>query len=163
LEKQTAQRLDRAEQQNAQRYDRVEKQLDNTKKQLQNQGQQCAAMEATLQQSLTAQNAQILQIQSDCANASQQVQLLGKQQEQACTEAKADRTRLVTLEATVKEMRHEQGKMKENEHAEKETIHAQFATVNKQMVALTDEVAKLRVSRKGRPLQESQRRRIPWD
>jgi hypothetical protein len=94
LEKQTAQRLDRAEQQNAQRFDRVEKQLDNTKKQLQNQGQQCAAMEATLQQSLTAQNAQILQIQSDYqmshCDTSQQVQ-------QVRAEAKTQKTRMTTI------------------------------------------------------------------
>ena len=74
----------------------------------------------------------------------QQVQSLVKQHEQARTEAKADRTRLVTLQATVKEMCHEQSKIKGNEHAEKDTIHAQIATGNKQMMALTDEVMKLR-------------------
>ena len=35
------------EKQNAQRFDRVEKHLDITKKQLQKQGQQCTAMEAS--------------------------------------------------------------------------------------------------------------------
>jgi hypothetical protein len=50
---------------------------------------------------------------------------------------------MVTLEPTVKEMCHEQGKLKDTERVEKETIHAQIAIVNKHMVALTDEVAQL--------------------
>ena len=50
---------------------------------------------------------------------------------------------MVTLEPTVKEMCHEQGKLKDNERVEKETIHAQIAIVNKHMVTLTDEVAQL--------------------
>ncbi len=122
------------EKQNAQSFDRVEKHLDSTKKQLQKQGQQCTAMEATLQQSLTTQNAQILQIQSGCAKTTQKVQLLDKQQEQPRKETKNTKESMTTLEAGVQEMRHEQGKMRDNESARME-VHSQ------QMFSLTEEVA----------------------
>jgi len=100
-------------------------------------------MQATLQQPVTAQNAQITQIQNDQAKTTQQVQSLVKQPEQSRTEAKADKIRMTTLESDVKEMRHEHRNLKDNEQTEKETIHAQIATGNKQMMVITDEVTKL--------------------
>jgi hypothetical protein len=119
------------EKQNAQRFDRVEKHLDSTKEQLQKQGQQCTAMAATLQQSLTAQNAQILQIQSGCAKTTQRVQLMDKKQEQARKETKNNRETMTTLEAGVKEMRHEQGKMRDNESARIEIHRQQMFSLRK--------------------------------
>jgi len=100
-------RLDSLEKQAAQDRKEAQKQYAVTQMQLQKQGKQCEIMQATLQQSLTAQNAHILQIQSDGADNTQKVKLLGQQHEQTRTEARADRTRLTTLEADVKEMRHE--------------------------------------------------------
>lgn len=79
------------EKQNAQCFDCVENHLDDTKKQLQKQGQQCAAVEATLQQSLTAQNAQILQMKSGSVMTTLKVQLLDNQQEQARTDRTDDK------------------------------------------------------------------------
>ncbi len=119
------------EKQNAQRFDRVEKHLDSTKKQLQKQGQQSTVMEATLQQSLTSQNAQILQIQSGCAKTTQKVQLLDKQQEQVRKETKNTRENMSTLEAGVKEMRHEPGKMRDNERARMELHRQQMFSLNR--------------------------------
>ena len=138
-----APRLDNLEKQAAQDREAIQVQHAATQKLLQKQGQQCAALQATLQQSLTAQNAHILQVQGDCANITQQVQMLSKQHEQTRTEATAGKARMTTLETTVKEMRHEHDKLKDNERAEKETAHAQIAMVNKQIVALTDKVAQL--------------------
>jgi len=137
--------LDLVEQQSAHRFDRVEKHFDSlekqtaqdkeaTQKQLQRQGKQCEIMQATFHQSLTAQNAHILQIQSDDTITTKQVKLLGNQHEQMHKEAKNTKESMATLEAGVKEMRHEQCKLKDNERTWM-SIHGQ------QMLALTEEVA----------------------
>ena len=127
-------RLDSLEKQAAQDKEETQKQHTATQKLLQRQGKQCEIMQATFQQSLTAQNAHILQIQSDGDSTTQQVKLLGKQHEQMRTEAKNTKENMETLEAGIKEMCHGQSKLKDNERAWME-IHGQ------QMLALTEEVA----------------------
>jgi hypothetical protein len=113
------QRLDRAEQQNVE-------------------------MQTTLQQTVTTQKAQILQIQSDHAKTIQQVRSLVKQHEHMRTDAKNTKESMATLEAGVNEMRHDQNKLKDNERADKEGTRAEFAAFKNDMVALTSEVAQLR-------------------
>ena len=56
--------LDSLEKQAAQDKEETQKQHAATQKQLQKQGKQCEIMQTTFQQSLTAQNAHILQIQA---------------------------------------------------------------------------------------------------
>ena len=67
---------------------------ETTQKQLQKQGKQCEIIQTTFRQSLTTQNAQILQIQSDYqmshCDTSQQVQ-------QVRAEAKTQKTRMTTI------------------------------------------------------------------
>jgi hypothetical protein len=61
--------------------------------------QQNAEMQTTLQQAVTAQKAQILQIQSDHAKTIQQVRSLVKQHEHMRTDAKNTKESMATLEA----------------------------------------------------------------
>ena len=50
---------------------------------------------------------------------------------------------MATLETTVKEMRHEHSKMKDNERTDKERTRAELAAFNNNMVALKEGVAQL--------------------
>ncbi len=139
-DRQTAEQNRKTNQENKERLDEILRQQARDKKdilqRLDRAEQQTAEMQTTLQQTVTAQNAQILQIQSDHAKTTQQVRSLVNQHEQLRTEAKNTKESMATLEAGVNEMRHEQRKLKDNERTCKE-IHGQ-------MLALTDEVAKLR-------------------
>ena len=112
----------------------TQKQHAATQELLQRQAKPCEAMKAPLQKSSTAQNAQILQIQSHGASTTQQVKLLGKQHEQMRTEDENTNESMTTLEARVKEMHHEHSKLKDNECA--------WMKINgQQMLALTEDVA----------------------
>jgi len=75
-----------------------------------------------------------LQIQSDGASTTQKEKLLGKLHEQIRTEEKNTKENMATLETGVKEIRHEQSKLKDNVRAWME-IHGQ------QMLALMEGVA----------------------
>ena len=67
------------------------------------------------------------------------MKLLDKQYEQVRTETKTDKARMTTLEVSVKEMRHEHSKMKDNERADNEIFSNQIAALKGDVVQLRAE------------------------